>query len=127
VHFREPGLTHKEDIATGTRAAILGGVTSVCEMPNTIPPTTTADALVDKLHRAQGRAACDYAFYAGATGENAGELMALEETPGCAGVKVFMGSSTGSLLVPDDRGLRAVLLATKRRVAVHAEDEERHP
>jgi len=125
VHFREPGLTHKEDLATGTRAAILGGVTSVFEMPNTIPPTTTAEALADKLHRAQGRAACDYAFYVGATGENAGDLAALEDTPGCAGVKVFMGSSTGSLLVPDDAGVRAVLRATHRRVAVHAEDEER--
>jgi dihydroorotase len=125
VHFREPGLTHKEDLATGTRAAVLGGVTSIFEMPNTVPPTTTAETLADKLRRAQGRACCDYAFYVGATGENAGDLAALEDTPGCAGVKVFMGSSTGSLLVPDDAGVRAVLLGTKRRVAVHAEDEER--
>jgi dihydroorotase len=125
VHFREPGLIHKEDLATGTRAAILGGVTSVFEMPNTVPPTTTAEALDDKLRRAAGRAACDYAFYVGATGENAGDLAALEDTPGCAGVKVFMGSSTGSLLVPDDAGVRAVLHATHRRVAVHAEDEDR--
>jgi dihydroorotase len=125
VHFREPGLIHKEDLATGTRAAILGGVTSVFEMPNTIPPTTTAEALADKLHRAEGRASCDYAFYVGATGENASDLAALEATPGCAGVKVFMGSSTGSLLVPDDAGVRAVLRATSRRVAVHAEDDDR--
>jgi dihydroorotase len=125
VHFREPGLTHKEDLATGTRAAILGGVTSVFEMPNTVPPTTTADALADKLRRAQGRASCDYAFYVGASGDNAADLAALEDEPGCAGVKVFMGSSTGSLLVPDDAGVRAVLRATRRRVAVHAEDEER--
>jgi dihydroorotase len=125
VHFREPGLIHKEDLATGTRAAVLGGVTSVFEMPNTVPPTTTAEALDDKLHRARGRASCDYAFYVGATGENADDLAALEDTPGCAGVKIFMGSSTGSLLVPDDAGVRAVLRATKRRVAVHAEDEER--
>jgi dihydroorotase len=125
VHFREPGLTHKEDLATGTRAAILGGVTSVFEMPNTVPPTTNAETLADKLRRAQGRASCDYALYVGATGENASDLAALEDTPGCAGVKVFMGSSTGSLLVPDDAGLRAVLRATRRRVAVHAEDEDR--
>ena len=125
VHFREPGLTHKEDLVTGSRAAILGGVTSVFEMPNTIPRTTTAEALADKLHRAEGRASCDYAFYVGATGENAGDLAALETTPGCAGVKVFMGSSTGSLLVPDDAGVRAVLRATRRRVAIHAEDEDR--
>jgi dihydroorotase len=125
VHFREPGLVHKEDLATGTRAALLGGVTSVFEMPNTIPPTTTREALAEKLRRASGRAACDYAFYVGATGQNADELAALESTPGCAGVKVFMGSSTGSLLVPDDAGVRAVLRATRRRVAVHAEDEDR--
>jgi dihydroorotase len=125
VHFREPGLTHKEDLATGTRAAILGGVTTVFEMPNTVPPTTTKEALADKLGRASGRAACDYAFYVGATGQNAEELAALESTPGCAGVKIFMGSSTGSLLVPDDAGVRAVLRATRRRVAVHAEDEDR--
>jgi dihydroorotase len=125
VHFREPGLTHKEDLATGTRAAILGGVTSVFEMPNTVPPTTNAETLADKLRRAQGRASCDYAFYVGATGENASDLAALEDRPGCAGVKVFMGSSTGSLLVPDDAGVRAVLRATRRRVAVHAEDEDR--
>jgi dihydroorotase len=125
VHFREPGLTHKEDLATGTAAAILGGVTSVFEMPNTEPPTTTAEALADKLRRAMGRAACDYAFYAGATGENAEALSGLEDTPGCCGVKVFMGSSTGSLLVGDDAGVLAVLRATRRRVAVHAEDEGR--
>jgi dihydroorotase len=125
VHFREPGLTHKEDLATGTRAAVLGGVTSVFEMPNTIPPTTTLDTLIDKLRRAEGRASCDHAFYVGATGDNAADLAALEDTPGCAGVKVFMGSSTGSLLVADDAGVRAVLQGTRRRVAVHAEDEER--
>src|SRR6185295_10176153 len=122
---REPGLTHKEDLATGTRAAVLGGVTSVFEMPNTVPPTTTLDTLTDKLRRAEGRASCDHAFYVGATGENAADLAALEDTPGCAGVKVFMGSSTGSLLVADDAGVRAVLQGTRRRVAVHAEDEER--
>ena len=125
VHFREPGLTHKEDLATGTAAAVLGGVTSVFEMPNTDPPTTTAAALADKLRRAAGRAACDYAFYVGATGDNADALSGLERTPGCCGVKVFMGSSTGSLLVADDAGVRAVLRATHRRVAVHAEDEGR--
>ena len=125
VHFREPGLTHKEDLATGTAAAVLGGVTSVFEMPNTDPPTTTAEALADKLRRAAGRAACDYAFYAGATGENADALSGLERAPGCCGVKVFMGSSTGSLLVADDAGVLAVLRATRRRVAVHAEDEGR--
>jgi dihydroorotase len=125
VHFREPGLTHKEDLETGSAAAVLGGVTAVFEMPNTRPPTTTGEALADKLARARGRMHCDHAFYLGATPENAGTLGALEALPGCCGVKVFMGSSTGELLVPDDAGVEAVLRATRRRVSVHAEDEER--
>src|SRR5206468_7315851 len=86
VHFRDPGLTHKEDLATGTMAAIKGGVTTVFEMPNTNPPTTTAETLADKLSRADGRAWCDHAFFIGATEENAEELSDLEQLPGCAGV-----------------------------------------
>jgi dihydroorotase len=125
VHFREPGLTHKEDLATGSAAAVLGGVTSVFEMPNTRPPTTTAASLRDKLERARGRMHCDHAFYVGATPDNAADLGALESLPGCCGVKVFMGSSTGELLVPDDDGVLAVLRGTTRRVAFHAEDEPR--
>lgn len=125
VHFREPGNTHKEDLDTGTRAAILGGITAVFEMPNTDPPTTTVAALHDKLARAKGRAWCDHAFYAGATTENADQLAEIERVPGCCGVKVFMGSSTGSLLVPDDEHVRAVLAKTTRRAAFHSEDEER--
>ncbi|MCI0431420.1 MAG: dihydroorotase [Rhodospirillales bacterium] len=125
VHFREPGLTHKEDLATGTAAAVKGGVTTVFEMPNTIPPTITAGALADKLRRAEGRAWCDHAFFVGATEENAGALGALERLPGCAGVKMFMGSSTGTLLVGEDEGVEAVLRGGRRRIAVHAEDEAR--
>jgi dihydroorotase len=125
VHFREPGLTHKEDIAHGTTAAVLGGVTAVLEMPNTEPPTTTADALEDKLARSRGRARCDIGFFIGATPKNAEELGELELRPGCAGVKVFMGSSTGSLLVHEDEALARVLASGKRRVAIHAEDELR--
>jgi dihydroorotase len=125
VHFREPGLTHKEDIASGTAGAVLGGVTAVFDMPNTQPNTLSAADLADKLARAKGRAWCDIAFFVGAAEENAGELAALERLPGCAGVKVFMGSSTGSLLVADDEGLEAVLRSGRRRVAVHAEDEAR--
>lgn len=125
VHFREPGLTHKEDLATGTAAAIKGGVTTIFEMPNTSPPTTTAEALQDKLRRAEGRAWCDHAFFVGATEENAGELGQLERLPGCAGVKMFMGSSTGTLLVSEDEGVEAVLRSGRRRIAVHAEDEAR--
>jgi dihydroorotase len=125
VHFREPGLTHKEDLATGSAAAVLGGVTAVFEMPNTRPATTTAEALRDKLDRARGRMHCDHAFYVGATPDNAEGLGALENLPGCCGVKVFMGSSTGDLLVADDAAVSAVLRHTRRRVAFHAEDEAR--
>ena len=125
VHFREPGLTHKEDLATGSASAVLGGVTAVFEMPNTKPPTTNAAALRDKLERARGRMRCDHAFYVGATPDNTAELGRLEALPGCCGVKVFMGSSTGELLVPDDDGVEAVLRSTTRRVTFHAEDETR--
>jgi dihydroorotase len=125
VHFREPGNEHKEDLETGTRAAALGGVTAVFEMPNTAPPTTTAEALADKLARAKGRAHADHAFYIGATHENADQLGALERLPGCCGVKTFMGSSTGTLLVGDDEGLERILKNIKRRGAFHAEDEAR--
>ncbi len=125
VHFREPGLEQKEDLGTGTAAAALGGVCAVCEMPNTRPPTTTAALLADKLARAKGRAWVDHAFFVGATPENAAELAALECLPGCAGVKMFMGSSTGTLLVAEDEAVARVLASGSRRVAVHAEDEAR--
>ena len=126
VHFREPGLEHKEDLESGTRAAIMGGVTSIFEMPNTNPTTTTAGALKDKLNRADGRAWCDYSFFVGATNENVEQLGALEMLPGCPGIKVFMGSSTGPLLVGDDEHLLRVLQNGSRRMPVHAEDEPRN-
>ena len=125
VHFREPGNEHKEDLETGTRAAALGGVTAVFEMPTTAPPTTTPAALADKLARAKGRAHVDHAFYAGAAPENFAQLGELERTPGCCGIKTFMGSSTGTLLVKDDEGLEQVLRHINRRGAFHAEDEAR--
>jgi dihydroorotase len=125
VHFREPGLEHKEDLATGTMAAALGGVTAVFEMPNTTPPTIRAADIEDKIRRATGRAWCDFAFFAGAAEENISDLPGLERLPGCCGVKIFMGSSTGSLLVADDDPLEAVLRSGTRRCAVHAEDEPR--
>jgi dihydroorotase len=125
VHLREPGLEHKEDIETGTKAAVLGGVTAVFDMPNTNPSTTTRDDLADKVKRAEGRAWCDIAFFIGAAADNVERLADHERLPGCAGIKVFMGSSTGSLLVADDDTLARVLAAGARRVAVHAEDEER--
>ncbi len=125
VHFREPGLDHKEDLASGSRAAVLGGVTAVFEMPNTKPNTDTAAALADKLARAAGRMWCDHAFYVGATAANADHLGELEMLPGCCGIKVFMGASTGDLLVSDDATLARVLASGTRRVAIHAEDEYR--
>lgn len=125
VHFREPGLEHKEDLATGTASAVMGGVTGIFEMPNTKPATTTAEALEDKLRRAAGRAFCDYAFYVGASADNIPALAELERLPGCAGVKIFMGSSTGDLLVEDDEALARILASGSRRVAVHCEDEAR--
>ena len=125
VHFREPGLEHKEDLETGARAAVLGGVTAVFEMPNTNPQTTTPEALADKLARARGRMACDHAFWVGGTHDNVADIPELERLPGAAGIKVFMGSSTGSLLVADDEGVRAILRRTRRRAAFHSEDEAR--
>ncbi len=128
VHFREPGPTHKEDLHTGGRAAVLGGVTAVFEMPNTSPLTVTKEAIDDKLARAAGKKDhagmyCDHAFYVGATHGNPRELAELEMLPGVAGVKIFMGASTGDLLVEDDEGVRAVLAHGRRRVAIHSEDE----
>jgi dihydroorotase len=125
VHFREPGNEHKEDLETGSRAAVLGGVTTVFEMPNTNPPTTTRVAIEDKLSRARGRMHCDYAFYVGATPANAGALSELERINGVAGVKAFLGSSTGTLLLDDEKSILAALKSGRRRMAVHSEDEAR--
>ena len=125
VHFREPGLEWKEDLETGSRGAVLGGVVAVFEMPNTQPTTTDPEALADKLARAKNRMHCDHAFYVGGTHENAAQLGELERLPGCCGVKVFMGASTGTLLVADDEGVEAVLRSINRRAAFHSEDEYR--
>ena len=125
VHFREPGLTHKEDLESGSLSAVMGGVTAVFEMPNTDPLTVSAEALADKVKRGHHRMHCDFAFFVGATAGNTGDLRELERLPGCAGIKVFMGSSTGSLLLADDAGLRAVLQKIRRRAYLHGEDEPR--
>jgi dihydroorotase len=125
VHFREPGNEHKEDLETGSLAAVLGGVTGVFEMPNTNPPTTTRAAIEDKLARARGRMHCDYAFYAGATPANVGALGDLERIPGVCGVKAFLGSSTGTLLLSRPEDILSALKAGRRRMAVHSEDEDR--
>ena len=125
VHFREPGLEHKEDLESGSRAAVLGGVTAVFEMPNTNPLTTSAETLADKVRRGTHRMHCDFAFWVGGTRDNAGDVGELERLPGAAGIKVFMGSSTGDLLVEDDDGVASILKNTRRRAAFHSEDEFR--
>ncbi|MFO1103223.1 MAG: dihydroorotase [Methylocystis sp.] len=125
VHFREPGAPHKEDLESGSRGAVLGGVVGVFDMPNTNPLTTGEAELADKVARASGRMHCDFAFWVGGTHENARHLGELERLPGAAGIKVFMGSSTGSLLIADDAGIADVLSHTRRRAAFHSEDEDR--
>lgn len=125
VHFREPGATHKEDLESGSRSAVLGGVTAVFEMPNTDPLTVSAEALADKVKRGHHRMHCDFAFFVGGTHDNVKHLPEFERLPGAAGIKVFMGSSTGKLLVGDEAGLRAILQVIKRRASFHAEDEPR--
>src|SRR5262245_7671928 len=125
VHFREPGLEHKEDLATGSRSAVLGGVTAVFEMPNTKPATTSADALAAKVKAAAGRMHCDFAFFVGATHDNVGDLAELERLPGAAGIKAFLGSSTGDLLIDDEATLKRILATINRRASFHAENEAR--
>ena len=125
VHFREPGMTHKEDLESGSRSAVMGGVTAVFEMPNTDPLTIDDHAFSDKIGRAIGRMHCDFAFFIGGTADNWSRVAEYEQLPGCAGIKVFMGSSTGKLLIPDDNGLRAILENIRRRASFHAEDEPR--
>jgi dihydroorotase len=125
VHFREPGGTHKEDLESGSRSAVMGGVTAVFEMPNTDPLTITPEALADKVKRGHHRMHCDYAFFIGGTYDNYKYLAEWERLPGCCGVKVFMGSSTGSLLVENEEGLRNILKVIRRRASFHAEDEPR--
>jgi dihydroorotase len=125
VHFREPGLIHKEDLETGSRGAVAGGVTAVFEMPNTNPLTTTAELLADKVARARHRMFCDFAFFAGGTRENVEDIPKLERLEGSAGIKVFMGSSTGNLLVDDEQSLDRIIARLSRRASFHAEDEAR--
>ncbi len=125
VHFREPGLTHKEDIFHGTKGAILGGVTTIFEMPNTNPPTTNSIELKKKVLIAEKNAYCNFSFFLGASKDNIKNINKLENESGCCGVKIFMGSSTGDLLVEDDEYILKILKVAKRMVAVHSEDEFR--
>lgn len=125
VHFREPGMEHKEDIFHGSLAALKGGISAFFEMPNTIPPTTTNKAFEDKIKRANGRSWCDFAFYMGAAKDNIPFLKSLKPKTGLCGIKVFMGRSTGGLLLDDEKLLEQVIGDANVRVAVHSEDEER--
>ena len=122
VHFREPGKEYKEDLASGSRAAVRGGVTSFLEMPNTDPSTTTQAALDDKLRRAAQKSVANYGFFIGATADNLDALNSA--TPAC-GIKIFMGTSTGSLLVDRPEDLERIFAHGTRLIAVHAEDEAR--
>ena len=122
VHFREPGMTDKGDIAHESRAAVAGGVTSFLEMPNTVPPTTSLAALGDKMARAAESSAANYAFYLGATADNLDVVRRAHESPAC-GVKLFMGASTGDLLVEDRAAVARILAASRLPVAVHCEDQ----
>ena len=124
-HFREPGLTHKEDIGSGSASAALGGVTTFFEMPNTHPNTDSAERLAWKVARARETSWTDFAFFVGATNENADTLGALEVLEGCSGVKMFCGSSTGTLLVDKPENQRRVMKSGRRRIACHSEDEAR--
>ncbi len=123
VHFREPGLTHKGDIRSESRAAVAGGVTSYMEMPNTMPQTVTNDALRRKQEMAAGRSAANYSFYLGATNDNIRELRRVDPHTTC-GVKVFMGSSTGNMLVDDRRSLQQIFAEVDLLIATHCESEE---
>jgi dihydroorotase len=125
VHFREPGLEHKEDLETGSRAAVAGGVTAVFEMPNTKPLTTSAETLADKVRRARHRMFCDFAFFVGGTRDNIADIPILEKLEAAAGIKVFMGSSTGDLLVDEENALDRIIARISRRASFHAEDEAR--
>ena len=124
THFREPGSTDTEDLNSGSRAAIVGGITSVFEMPNTNPPTSTKVEFQKKLDLAKSRMYCNYAFYFGATADNADELADLKNLEGCCGIKLFAGSSTGNLLVADEKDIEKVFQSSSKVVAVHSEDEE---
>ena len=124
THFREPGSTDREDLESGSRAAVLGGVTSVFEMPNTNPPTSNLLEFDKKLNLAKNRMHCNYAFYFGATPENVKQLSKLKGLKGCCGVKLFAGSSTGKLLVDKEADIEKVISQSDRIVSIHSEDEE---
>ena len=124
VHFREPGSTDAEDLESGSRAAVLGGVTSLFEMPNTNPPTSNLVEFDKKLQAAKNRMHSNYAFYFGATPDNTDQLARLKDVEGCCGVKLFAGSSTGNLLVDKEADIEKVISSSDRVVSIHSEDED---
>ncbi len=124
VHFREPGSTDAEDLESGSRAAVLGGVTSLFEMPNTNPPTSNLKEFEKKLQAAKNRMHSNYAFYFGATPDNIEQLTKLKKIEGCCGVKLFVGSSTGNLLVDKESDIEKVISSSDRIVSIHSEDED---
>lgn len=122
VHFREPGLTHKADIHSESRAAVAGGITSFMEQPNTVPPTTTIELLEQKYKRASEVSVANYSFFMGTTNSNLEEIMKINPRNVC-GVKIFLGSSTGDMLVDHEEALDRVFANVKTLIAVHAEDD----
>ena len=124
VHFREPGNTKKEDLRTGSLAAVAGGITSVFDMPNNKPSITTKKLFMTKLKRAEKRMHCNFAFYFGAEKNNINEIKKIEKARGCCGVKVFVGSSTGTLLVSNHEDIRKIMRSTKKMISFHSEDED---
>jgi len=123
VHFREPGANDAENLESGSKAAVAGGVTSVFEMPNTNPPTSTFKEFNNKLSAAKNRMFCNYAFYFGATPDNMKELASVDTLEGCCGVKLFAGSSTGNLLVSKEKDIEKVISNSSKIISVHSEDE----
>ncbi len=123
VHFREPGTNDAENLESGSRAAVAGGVTSVFEMPNTKPPTSNFNEFNNKLKAATNRMFCNYAFYFGATPNNMKELTLVNTLEGCCGVKLFAGSSTGNLLVSKEKDIEKVISNSSKIISVHSEDE----
>ncbi len=124
VHFREPGNTKKEDLKSGSHAAVTGGVTSVFDMPNNKPSITTKSLFTKKLGMAKNRMVCNYAFYFGAEKDNIAEIKKVEKLRGCCGVKVFVGSSTGTLLVSSHKDIQNIMKNTKKMISFHSEDED---
>lgn len=123
VHFRDPGALHKEDLISGSKSALLGGITTICDMPNTNPPTTSKTALIGKLRTANENLYVDYGFWLGATGNNSKEILSLQNNVGVAGIKLYMSETTGNLIHEGKSGIIQLLQQSPRPVAFHAENQ----